>query len=343
MAATRVADRVDPPPSKKLSEKSHGYKNARPHRALAVQARARTTRAVASRGRGAGHITTAVRLALRRHDHIGGGWTVVMDETTEDLLSGGYCFSIRDSGPFVVGEDFEAPGPAARVLPNLPTDRQTWDKLWAHIPAENTAGSDELSDQNLFNDAVRQSEFENGVSEALRWYVSDAAFQADAPKVRKELSKLKRIIERYNEQLPGETTTLGHFLSKTYAGTCFLRSERQPTERQLIALQEHWRDRVGLLALRDTLCTVLRNVEAAQVLLGRSKTVRHRERTFVRSLAHVWKNAVGRWPKSSRDPIENHQAGAFADFVRATASVLPHDFRIGSLDRAIRAACERPE
>ena len=66
-----------------------------------------------------------------------------MDETTEDLLSGGYCFSIRHSGPFVVGEDFEAPGPAARVLPNLQIDRQTWDKLWAHIPEENTAGFDE--------------------------------------------------------------------------------------------------------------------------------------------------------------------------------------------------------
>jgi hypothetical protein len=129
----------------------------------------------------------------------------------------------------------------------------------------------------------------------------------------------------------------------TYAGTCFLRSERKPTERQLIALQEHWRDRVGLLALRDTLGTVLRNVEAAQVLLGKAKPVRHREKTFVRRLARAWKNAVGRWPTSSRDPIGGPQAGAFADFVRATANVLPQDFRIGSLDRAIRAACDRPE
>ena len=71
------------------------------------------------------------------------------------------------------------------------------------------------------DDLVRQLEFKNGVSEALRWYVSDAAFQADVPKVRKELSKLKRILERLNEQLPGETTLLGHFLSKTYDGTCF--------------------------------------------------------------------------------------------------------------------------
>ena len=88
---------------------------------------------------------------------------------------------------------------------------------------------------------------------------------------------------------------------------------------------------------------MLRNVEAAKVLLGKEKTVRHRQKTFVRRLARVWKNAVGRWPTSSRDPIESHQAGAFADFVRATASLLPQDFRIGSLDRAIRAACERPE
>ena len=224
-----------------------------------------------------------------------------MDETTEELLSGGYCFSIRHLGPFVVGEDFEAPGPTARVLPNLATDRQTWEELWAHIPDEDTAGSDERVRPKSVQRFSAPLEFENGLNEALRWYVSDAAFQADIPNVRKQLSTLKRIIERLNEQLPDETTTLGHFLSKTYAGTCFLRIERQPTERQLIALQEHWRDRVGLLALRDTLCTVLRNVEAAQVLLGRAKTVRHRERTFVRRLAHVWKNAVGRWPTSSRD------------------------------------------
>ena len=103
-----------------------------------------------------------------------------MDEAT-DLLSGGYCFSIRHSGPFVVGEDFEAPEPAARVLPNLQTDPQTWDKLWAHIPEERTAGSDERVDQSLFNDSVRQLEFKKGVNKALRWYVSDAAFQPMFP------------------------------------------------------------------------------------------------------------------------------------------------------------------
>jgi len=266
-----------------------------------------------------------------------------MDEATEHLLSGGYCFSIRHSGPFVIGEDFEPPVPARRVLPNLPFDGQTWDKLWAHIPEDNTARHDEDKNQSLFNDATRQMEFKNGVNEALRWYVSDAAFQADVPDVRKQLSALKRIIERFNEQLPSETTTLGHFLSKTYAGTCFLRSERQPTERQLIALEEHWRDRAGFVALGDTLRAVLRNVEAAQVLLGTAKPVSHREKTFVRRLARVWKNVVGRWPTSGRDPIEIRQAGAFAGFVRATAELLPQGFRVGSLDRAIRAACERPE
>jgi hypothetical protein len=230
-----------------------------------------------------------------------------------------------------------------RILPNLQIDRQTWDELWAHIPGEYITGSDEGVDKSLYKDSVRQLVFKNGVYEALRWHVSDAAFQAGVPDVRKQLSALKRTIEQLNEQLPSETTALGHFLSKTYAGTCFLPSERQPTERQLIALEEHWRDRVGLVALTDTLRTVLRNVEAAQVLLGTTKTVRHRERIFVRRLARVWKDAVGRWPTSSRDPIGGHQAGAFADFVRATAKLLPQESMIGSLDRAIRAACERPE
>ena len=194
-----------------------------------------------------------------------------MDEATVDLLSGGYCFSIRHSGPFVIGKDFEPPVPAARALPNVQTDRQTCDELWARIPEEGTAGSDEGVNQSLYNDSMRELEFKNGVNEALRWYVSDAAFQADVPNVRKQLSALKRAIEWFNAQLPSETTALGHFLSKTYAGTCFLRSERQPTERQLIALEEHWRDRVGLVALKHTLSTALRNLKAAQILLGTAK------------------------------------------------------------------------
>src|SRR5262245_45087544 len=99
-----------------------------------------------------------------------------MDEATEHLLSGGYCFSIRQSGPFVIGEDFKPPGPAAGVLPNLQIDPQKWDELWVHIPKEDTAGSDEGVDQSVFKDSVRQLEFKNGVNEAVRWYVSDAAF-----------------------------------------------------------------------------------------------------------------------------------------------------------------------
>ena len=247
-----------------------------------------------------------------------------MDKATEDLLSGGYCFSIRHLGPFVVGEDFEAPGPAARVLPNLLTDRQTCDKLWAHISKEDTPSSDEdVNHQRLFNDLMRQLQFKNEVDEAILWYVSDATFQVNVPDVRNQLSALKHAIKRFIEQLPSETTALGHFLSKTYAGTCFLRSERKPTVPQLLALEEHWLNRVGLSALRDTLDTELRNVEAAQVLLGTAKTVSHRERTFVRRLARVWKDAVGRWPTSGRDPIEGHQSGKFADFVRATANYFP--------------------
>src|SRR5262249_4700111 len=48
----------------------------------------------------------------------------VMDEVTKDLLSGGYFFSIRHSGPFETGKNFKPPVLAARVLPNLQIDRQ---------------------------------------------------------------------------------------------------------------------------------------------------------------------------------------------------------------------------
>jgi hypothetical protein len=87
---------------------------------------------------------------------------------------------------------------------------------------------------------------------------------------------------------------------------------------------------------------MLRNIEAAQSLMGNRNPPRHRVAMFVQTLAVTWKNATGRWPKSGRDPIKKSQAGQFADFVRATNDILPAPFRIPALDRAIRAACKAP-
>jgi hypothetical protein len=85
---------------------------------------------------------------------------------------------------------------------------------------------------------------------------------------------------------------------------------------------------------------MLRNLEAAQMLIGNRKPRDHRVKQFAQTLAQVWTTVTGTWPSSARHPISNKQTGRFADFVRATNRILPRGYRILTLDSAIRAACE---
>jgi hypothetical protein len=133
---------------------------------------------------------------------------------------------------------------------------------------------------------------------------------------------------------------LAHFLFQTYTGEIMLPDRLKPSEQKLMVLQNAWRDRAGITAIKETLETMLRNIQAAQSLIGNKKPRQHQVATFVRTLATVWNEATGRWPKSGRAPNRRNQSGPFADFVRATNDILPMPFRIPALDRAIRAACE---
>jgi hypothetical protein len=264
-----------------------------------------------------------------------------MAEDFEALLLGGYCYSHRNAGPFSIGEDFEAPGPAARILPRIKIELNRRDELWSFIANGNDINADESSDTEIFDDVTKQAEFESGVSEALNWYVSDCQFQAELPTFRKQLQDLRRAIERFKSDVPDETTSLSHFLFMTYTGEAFLRDQLKPSRRQLIALQDAWRERAGFLAIQDTLNVMLRNIEVAQSLIGNKKPRHHQVKGFVQALAKVWKKATGKWPKSGRDPTKGNQTGPFADFVRATNDILPAPFRVPTLDRTIRAACKR--
>ena len=255
------------------------------------------------------------------------------------LVDGGYCYSHPKSGPFTIGEDFEAPAPAGGILPRIAIDRSTSDKLWSFL-ANAPDISTEMSDAELFDDTIKRTKFENGISQALSWYVSDCQVQTELPMFRKQLQELRKAIVRFQLNIPDEDSSLGHFLYKTYTGEVFLRDSLKPSQRQLLALQDDWRGRAGFPALQDTLKTMLRNIEAAQSMIGRGRPRAHQVRGFVRSLAEVWEGAAGKWPTSGRNPLSNEQAGRFADFVRATNQLLPGRFRIPSLDAAIRSACE---
>jgi len=270
----------------------------------------------------------------------GGLVAVAMTEDVKWCLIGGYCYSLRQAGPFVIGEDFEAPGPAGRILPRISIEQGRWDKLWSFIANGTNIKADESSDAGIFDDAMKRVEFENGVSEALSWYISDYQFQAEIPAFRKQLQRLREAIERFKSDGPTEFSSLGHFLFKTYTGEALLRNGLKPSARQLIALQDSWRERAGFDAIQDTLNTMLRNIEAAQSLIGNRKPRQHQVKAFVHALAMVWRKATVGWPKSGRDPIKSNQSGPFAAFVRATNDILPKPFRIPFLDRAIRAVCK---
>ncbi len=107
-----------------------------------------------------------------------------MKHDLEELLLGGYCYLHRKAGPFTLGEDFEAPAPAAGVLPRVKIERETEDQLWSLV-AKEISGS-EQSDAEIFDDTMRRVAFVNGVSEALSWHVSTRQFQTNIP--RSELS-----------------------------------------------------------------------------------------------------------------------------------------------------------
>lgn len=257
-----------------------------------------------------------------------------------DLLSGGHCYSIRNAAPFVIGKDFEAPAPAGSIIPKIEVFPQKWDELWSLVMRGRESEADDSSDKAIFEYATTRLEFENGVNEALSWYVSDCAFQVEIPGFRKRLRKLRDAVNRFQAQLPEEYAPLGHFLHQTYTGAGMLPDRLKPSEQQLMALQNCWRDRVGMTAIKETLNVMLHNIEAAQLLIGNTKPRQHRVSTFVQTLATIWNEATGHWPKSGRDPMSNTQSGPFADLVRATGDLLPEPFRIYSLDRAIRGVCE---
>lgn len=261
-----------------------------------------------------------------------------MKHDFEELLLGGYCHLHRKAGPFTLGEDFEAPAPAAGVLPRIKIERETEDQLWSLV-AKEINGSGE-SGAEIFDDTMRRMAFVNGISEALSWYVSTRQFQTQIPAFREQLKELRRAIERFQCNVPDEDTPLDHFLRMTYTGEVFLPDHRKPLRRELNRLQEHWQRRIGFPAIRSALDAMLRNLEAAQMLIGNRKPRDHRVKEFVQTLAQVWKAATGTWPSSGRHPLSHKQTGRFADFVFATNTILPRRHRIATLDAAIRAACE---
>ena len=159
------------------------------------------------------------------------------------------------------------------------------------------------------------------------------------PTFRKQLNDLRKAVERLKSVIPDENSSLDHFLHTTFTGEVFLRDQQKPSTHQLTALQERWRRRQGFIAIQETLNTTLCNIEAAQSLLIGSRRSTHQVKVFVHSLAQVWKKATGKWPTSGRDGTTNRQSGRFADFVRQTNENLPRNYRIVTLDAAIRAAC----
>jgi hypothetical protein len=133
-----------------------------------------------------------------------------------------------------------------------------WDELWSFIEQEAESKADSGSEQAIFEYATKRSDFENGVNRALNWYVSDVAFQANIADFRKELRELWKTVEQLKSQLPEETMPLGHFLFQTYTGEIMLPDRLKPSEPKLMVLQNAWRERVGIAAIKETLETMLR-------------------------------------------------------------------------------------
>ena len=267
-----------------------------------------------------------------------------MRERDHWLVRGGHSHSILSLGPFEIGTDFQPPTPAARALWNIKVEPSVLESLHRCLertrPTKTNDLEDPPDDTSIFADAVAHSALANGVEAALKWYVSDFQFQPDEKVVRKKIKKLKSEINRFKSALPQQHDAVGRFIWQTYTGEAFLRDDLKPTEPDLIALQDAWNGRFGLLALHDSLDVVIRYVSAAEQCLGKKKPLEHRKARLVRSLAQMWRELTGEWPTSGRDPQTSNQIGPFADFVRIACGILPKEFHLSSLDPAIRKVCE---
>jgi len=201
-------------------------------------------------------------------------------------------------------------------LPLISLSKDTLDKLDKCLARGKASSAGRAADANKY--LLRRL-----LREALRRYIGDYLFQLEEPKVRRELRSLSETINRFKSELPSDYDAVGRFLFGTYTGSAILREELQPSEAELIALQNAWREHYGSRAISQNLEVMLRNVLAAEECLGKNKPRNHRVKALVRALAEIWQNRTGHWPKSGRDPESATQSGPFADFVRIACSLIP--------------------
>jgi hypothetical protein len=182
----------------------------------------------------------------------------------------------------------------------------------------------------------------NAVQRALQFYVHDVMFLSDIPQFRRRLKTLHNHVAQFLATLPQEHDPVDYFLRRTYTGEIFLNDQLRPTQERVVELQQVWSGKHGLGAIRHNLAESQKNIDAASSLLPETRPRDVPVGNFVRSLAHAWEAATGRWPTSGRDAHKNsRQSGPFADFVRAVNEMLPPGYQIKRLDHAIRSVCAR--
>jgi hypothetical protein len=112
--------------------------------------------------------------------------------------------------------------PAGWFIPRIKPSAHVLEKLMgcldragavATIYAEET-----VSDQELYSDAADGLKLQNGVTEALSFYVGACLFQPEEKKVRDQIKLLKTRIARFTAQLPHEKEPVGKFIFDTYTG-----------------------------------------------------------------------------------------------------------------------------
>jgi hypothetical protein len=143
-----------------------------------------------------------------------------MTEDLEELLLGGYCYSRRNAGPFTIGEDFEAPRPAAGILARIKIERNTEDELWSFIAKVTDINANKNSGAEIFDAAMKRLEFVNGVSEALSWYVSNRRFQAKLPTFREQLKDLRKAPTQRNSKSVSRNSELSLLNRKSQNCDC---------------------------------------------------------------------------------------------------------------------------
>jgi hypothetical protein len=238
--------------------------------------------------------------------------------------------------------------PSARIIPRIIVPDNLKGRL-TEMASQAYGRYHRDSDTNSDTEPFAVSMAPVRVQSAVEFYVSEKEFEMKLPAFRKMLrdGDLRKATNALSRAL-GSSDTLPPF-AQMRSLFCYVDPNSNGLEyggpEQIKQRQERedlWDTRFSAARLGELLGQWQSLMDQLHRLTGAGRTPIMAERGFVSALARYWTGELGCKLYSARahsffkEGVEAKQAGAFANFVRAAAEIIPTNYRPTAWDHAIR-------